>query len=125
MKALVVDDSMTIRRIVIKALGIVGINEATEAGDGMEAVKALQGGGYDLILLDWNMPKMSGIDALRAIRQSGNKTPVIMVTTEAEKSRVIEAIKAGANDYLIKPFSPDQLAAKVKHVVGAAAPAGG
>jgi two-component system chemotaxis response regulator CheY len=118
MKALVVDDSMTIRRIVIKALGIVGINEATEAGDGLEAVKAVQAGSFDLILLDWNMPKMSGIDALRSIRQMGNKTPVIMVTTEAEKSRVIEAIKTGANDYLIKPFSPDQLAAKVKTIMG-------
>ncbi len=124
MKALVVDDSMTIRRIVIKALGLVGITETVEAGDGLEAVKALQAGGFDLILLDWNMPKMSGIDALRAIRQSGNKTPVIMVTTEAEKQRVIEAIKTGANDYLIKPFSPDQLAAKVKNLVGAASAAG-
>ncbi len=123
MKALVVDDSLTIRRIVIKALGMVGIGEATEAADGAEAVKAMQAGGFDLVLLDWNMPKMSGIEALRAIRQGGHKTPVIMVTTEAEKSRVIEAIKSGANDYLIKPFSPDQLAAKVKHVVGAGSPA--
>jgi two-component system chemotaxis response regulator CheY len=123
MKALVVDDSLTIRRIVIKALGIVGINEAAEAGDGQEAVKAAQAGQFDLILMDWNMPNMNGIEALRAIRQSGNKTPVVMVTTEAEKSRVIEAIKSGANDYLIKPFSPEQLAAKVRNILGAAAPA--
>ena len=121
MKALVVDDSMTIRRIVIKALGIVGITETTEAGDGLEALEALKSGAYDLVLLDWNMPRMTGIETLRTVRQSGNKTPVIMVTTEAEKSRVIEAIKTGANEYLIKPFSPDQLAAKVKNVVGAAA----
>jgi two-component system chemotaxis response regulator CheY len=122
MKALVVDDSMTIRRIVIKALSIVGINDATEAGDGMEALNAINGGeSFDLILLDWNMPKMSGIDTLRAVRDAGNKTPVIMVTTEAEKSRVIEAIKTGANDYLIKPFSPDQLAAKVKNILPATA----
>ena len=119
MKALVVDDSLTIRRIVIKALGIVGITDATEAGDGAEAVKAATETDFDLILLDWNMPKMSGIDALRTLRQAGKKTPVIMVTTEAEKSRVIEAIKTGANDYLIKPFSPDQLAAKVKGIMGA------
>lgn len=125
MRALVVDDSMTIRRIVIKALGIVGISDATEAGDGVEAIAALEGGTeFDVILLDWNMPKMNGIDTLKAVRRSGNKTPVIMVTTEAEKSRVIEAIKAGANDYLIKPFSPDQLAAKVRTVVPAAAAAG-
>jgi two-component system chemotaxis response regulator CheY len=122
MKALVVDDSMTIRRIVIKALGLVGISDATEAGDGTEALKATETADFDLILLDWNMPKMSGIDALKSMRAAGKKTPVIMVTTEAEKSRVIEAIKSGANDYLIKPFSPDQLAAKVKNVMGAAAP---
>jgi two-component system chemotaxis response regulator CheY len=118
MKALVVDDSLTIRRIVIKALSLVGISDAVEAGDGAEAVKAVGENEFDLILLDWNMPKMSGIDALRTLRQAGKKTPVIMVTTEAEKSRVIEAIKTGANDYLIKPFSPDQLAAKVKAVLG-------
>ena len=122
MKALVVDDSLTIRRIVIKALAIVGIDDATEAADGTEALDAINSDGvFDLILLDWNMPKMSGIEALRTLREAGNKTPVIMVTTEAEKSRVIEAIKTGANDYLIKPFSPDQLAAKVKNVMPTAA----
>ncbi|MFH1746429.1 MAG: response regulator [Planctomycetota bacterium] len=121
MKALVVDDSMTIRRIVIKALSIVGIIDATEAADGLEALKAIkQDNSFDLILLDWNMPNMSGIETLRALRQAGKNIPVIMVTTEAEKSRVIEAIKTGANDYLIKPFSPDQLAAKVKNVLPAA-----
>jgi two-component system, chemotaxis family, chemotaxis protein CheY len=121
MNALVVDDSLTIRRIVIKALGIVGITEATEAADGTEALAAMNQQEFSLVLLDWNMPKLSGIDTLRAIRQSGKKTPVIMVTTEAEKSRVIEAIKTGANDYLIKPFSPDQLAAKVKNMLPAVA----
>ena len=121
MKALVVDDSMTIRRIVIKALGIAGIADTTEAADGMEAVSAVKADQFDIILLDWNMPKMSGIDTLRTLREAGNQTPVIMVTTEAEKARVVEAIKAGANDYLIKPFSPDQLAEKVKGVTGAPA----
>jgi len=120
MKALIVDDSLTIRRIVRKALAIVGINDAVDAEDGCAALEAInKTQDFDLILLDWNMPKMSGIDALRTLRQSGNKTPVIMVTTEAEKSRVIDAIKTGANDYLIKPFSPEQLAAKVKNVVAA------
>lgn len=123
MKALVVDDSLTIRRIIIKALGIVGVADTVEAGDGAEAVKIAGEQSFDLILLDWNMPKMTGIDVLRTLRQSGNKTPVVMVTTEAEKSRVIEAIKCGANEYLIKPFSPDQLAAKVRTLVGAGAPA--
>jgi len=120
MRALVVDDSLTIRRIVIKALGLAGINETAEAGDGTEALNVASQGDFDLVLLDWNMPKMSGIDTLKALRRAGRKTPVIMVTTEAEKSRVIEAIKCGANDYLIKPFTPDQLAAKVRNVLGAA-----
>jgi two-component system chemotaxis response regulator CheY len=95
MKALVVDDSMTIRRIVIKALGMVGISETVEATDGTEALQAVNEQSFDIILLDWNMPKLSGIDTLRAIRKAGNTTPVIMVTTEAEKARVIEAIKSG------------------------------
>lgn len=119
MRALVVDDSMTIRRIVIKALTLVGVQHATEAGNGAEALQAAQEQAFDLILMDWNMPSLNGIDTLRALRKAGVRAPVIMVTTEAEKARVLEAIKCGANDYLIKPFSPDQLAAKVKHVLGA------
>jgi two-component system, chemotaxis family, chemotaxis protein CheY len=121
MKALVVDDSLTIRRIVIKALALVGISDAREAGDGADALAVMKDQQFDVVLLDWNMPKLSGIDTLKAIRGGGSKVPVIMVTTEAEKSRVIEAIKAGANDYLIKPFSPDQLATKVKSCVPASA----
>ena len=120
MKALVVDDSLTIRRIVIKALGLVGITDAREAADGAEALKATQEQDFDLILLDWNMPKLTGIETLRALRQAGKKTPVIMVTTEAEKSRVIEAIKTGANDYLIKPFTADTLREKLEKHCGAA-----
>ncbi len=121
MKALVVDDSMTIRRIVVKALAMVGITDTAEAADGMEAVAAIKQSTFDVMLLDWNMPKMSGIDTLHAVRAMGNKVPIIMVTTEAEKARVIEAIKSGANDYLIKPFTPEQLAAKVKPHVPAGA----
>lgn len=120
MKALVVDDSMTIRRIVIKALAEIGIADAVEAGDGDDAVTAAKAGPFDIVLMDWNMPKMSGLDAVKAIRAAGVKTPIIMVTTEAEKTRVIEAIKAGVNDYLIKPFTPQQLGDKVKAILGLA-----
>lgn len=123
MKALVVDDSMTIRKIVIKALSSIGITDVAEAGDGEECVKSVAAAEFDIVLLDWNMPKMTGIEALRNIREAGKKVPIIMVTTEAEKSRVIEAIKTGANEYLIKPFSPEQLAAKVKNVIPALASA--
>lgn len=114
MKALVVDDSMTIRRIVIKALSAAGITDYTEAANGLEAVAAVGHEHFDVILLDWNMPEMSGIETLKAIRNLGIQTHIIMVTTEAEKVRVIEAIRAGVNDYLMKPFTPGQLAEKIK-----------
>lgn len=117
MRALVVDDSITMRRIVIRALSLVGLQDAVEAADGVEALAALQRGPFDVILLDWNMPRMTGVEALRAIREGGCRTPVIMVTTEAEKSHVIEAVKLGANGYQIKPFAPEQLAEKVRGIV--------
>jgi two-component system chemotaxis response regulator CheY len=120
-KALVVDDSMTIRRIVIKALQAVGITEYAEAANGVEAVTAVKNDQFDVILLDWNMPQMSGIDTLKAIRQAGLKTHVIMVTTEAERARVVEAIQAGVNDYLMKPFAPEKLAEKLKQALPAKA----
>lgn len=119
MRALIVDDSPTIRKILIQALRLAGFTDIAEAVDGEEAVAAAPGGDFDLILMDWNMPRLCGIDALRALRQAGTTTPIIMVTTEAEKARVLEAIQSGANDYLIKPFSPDQLVTKVRNVLGA------
>jgi len=117
MKALVVDDSMTIRRILIKALQTIGITEYTEATNGLEAVTAVKNEQFDVILLDWNMPQMSGIETLQAIRAAGVKTHTIMVTTEAEKAHVIEAIRSGVNDYLMKPFNPETLAEKIKAAV--------
>lgn len=117
MKALVVDDSMTIRRIVVKSLAEIGITDYVEAGDGEEALAATKAATFDVILLDWNMPKLTGIETVKVLRGQGNRTPVIMVTTEAEKSRVIEAIRAGVNDYLIKPFTAPQLADKIKAVL--------
>jgi two-component system chemotaxis response regulator CheY len=117
MKALVVDDSLTIRKIIAKALQQIGIESVVEAENGAVALTAVSEHSPDLILMDWNMPQMSGIEALTKLRGQGCKTPVIMVTTEAEKSRVIEAIKAGANDYLIKPFAPEQLAEKAKRMM--------
>jgi two-component system chemotaxis response regulator CheY len=68
--------------------------------------------------MDWNMPNKLGIDAVKEIREQGKKVPIIMVTTEAEKSRVIEALKVGANNYVIKPFKPDAIVAKIKEVLG-------
>ena len=117
MRALVVDDSAVMRKIVTSALGKMGVTDVVQASDGKLAVAAAMTEELNVILMDWNMPNMSGLDALRAIRAAGNKTPVIMVTTEAERSRVIEAVRAGASNYIVKPFKPDALATKVQETL--------
>lgn len=118
MKALVVDDSGVMRRIVIGALQKGGITDVVQAADGREAVDACAMNDFDVVLMDWNMPNLRGIDAVREIRQAGNKVPIIMVTTEAEKTRVLEAIKSGANNYIIKPFEPDTILTKIRETIG-------
>lgn len=117
MKALVVDDSAVMRKVLIGALSRANLNDVDQAADGQEAVTACQNSDYDLILMDWNMPNMLGIDAVRAIRAAGKSMPIIMVTTEAEKSRVIDALKAGASNYIIKPFEPATIVAKIQEVL--------
>ncbi len=120
MKALVVDDSAVMRKVLIGALARAGISDVDQAADGQEAVNSCNANDYGLVLMDWNMPNMLGIDAVRAIRGAGKTMPIIMVTTEAEKSRVIEALKAGANNYIIKPFEPAHIVTKIQEVLGAA-----
>ncbi len=120
MRALVVDDSAVMRRVLAGALRGAEITEVDEAGNGQEALDAVAKGPYDIILMDWNMPTMSGIDAVRGIRAAGVNTPIIMVTTEAEKSRIIEAIKAGAQNYVIKPFEPATIIGKIKDTLAKA-----
>lgn len=117
MKALIVDDSETMRRILRTTLMQMDFTEFGEAANGQEAVNEVTKSNYDLILLDWNMPIMSGIDALKKIRVSGSKVPIIMVTTESEKSRVLEALKTGADNYIIKPFKPDSVVLKIKETL--------
>ncbi len=117
MKALVVDDSAVMRKVLIGALSRADITDVGQAGDGSEAVAKVQEEEYDLVLMDWNMPNMLGIEAVKEIRANGSKTPVIMVTTEAEKSRVIEALKAGANNYVIKPFQADTIVSKIRETL--------
>jgi len=113
MRGLVVDDSTVMRRVLTGALRMADILEADEAANGQEAVELALKNTYDVILMDWNMPVMLGIDAVREIRANGSKVPIIMVTTEAEKSRFIDAIKAGAQNYVIKPFEPKVIIAKI------------
>ena len=114
MKVLVVDDSVVMRKIITGALAKEGITDVAHAGDGVKAVEKASDDAFDLILMDWNMPAMTGLEAVKAIRSKGLNIPIIMVTTEAEKQRIIEAIQAGANNYICKPFEPDLLMEKIK-----------
>ncbi|MEZ4651048.1 MAG: response regulator [Candidatus Eisenbacteria bacterium] len=113
MKIMLVDDSRTMRNIQKNVLAQLGHKDIVEAADGEEALKVAEAESPELILLDWNMPKMDGLTFLKNYRVKDKTTPIIMVTTEAEKSRVIEAIKAGVNNYVIKPFTPDVLQTRI------------
>ncbi|MCA9281499.1 MAG: response regulator [Phycisphaeraceae bacterium] len=117
MKVLIVDDSKTMRSIVKNCLGGIGYSDVEEACDGQDALEKVAQCKPGLILLDWNMPNMNGIDFLKAYRAKGGKAPVVMVTTESEKARVIDAIRAGANDFVVKPFTPDVLAKHVNRTI--------
>src|SRR5437870_3207337 len=113
MKILLVDDSSTMRSIQKKILGGIEGIEFAEASDGIEGLTQLAGGSFYLILVDCNMPKMDGITFILRVRATDKKTPLIMVTTESEKSRILGAIKAGVTNYVIKPFTPEVLLDKV------------
>ncbi len=117
MKVLVADDSGVMRKIIIRSLNAVGVSDVVEAADGAEGWTQLQANPVDLVLTDWNMPNVSGLEFLRKIRESGSDLPVIMVTTEAEKAKVIEAIQAGVTDYLCKPFESDELREKLEKYI--------
>jgi two-component system, chemotaxis family, chemotaxis protein CheY len=120
MKFLVVDDSSTMRRIVINTLTKAGYSEFAEAGNGTEGLAELAKSPVDMVITDWNMPVMNGLEFVRAIRASaaGKDVPVLMVTTNAAKDDILEALKAGVNDYVIKPFTPDVIKTKITTVVG-------
>lgn len=113
MKILLVDDSRTIRNIQKNVLTQLGYTDVMEASDGIEALKQIGETKPDLALIDWNMPNMDGITLVRKIRETDKATPLIMVTTEAEKRRVIEAIQAGVNNYVVKPFTAETLGEKI------------
>jgi len=115
MRILVVDDFSTMRRIVRGILRQLGFENIVEAENGAEAFKAVQDGGIDFVVSDWNMPVMNGLDLLKNIRaeESIKNTPLLMVTAEALKENVVMAISAGANNYVVKPFTPDVLEEKM------------
>ena len=117
MKIMLVDDSRTMRNIQKGVLTQLGHKDFIEAADGQDALSQVFAEKPDLILLDWNLPNMDGLTFLKTFRSKDKDTAVIMVTTEVEKSRVVEAIKCGVNNYVVKPFSPDQLSAKIKQTM--------
>jgi len=112
MKTLVVDDFATMRKIVKNVLRQIDITNVTEAENGKQAIEILRADpAYELIVSDWIMPEMTGIEFLKACKEDENirKVPFVMVTAEAQKDSVLEAIKAGVDNYIVKPFTPDKL----------------
>jgi len=119
MRFLVVDDSTTMRRIIINTLNKLGYTEIVEAGNGREGIDRVSEGPVDLIITDWNMPEMNGIDFVRSLRAMEGKqhVPVLMVTTNAAKDDIVEALRAGVNNYVVKPFTPDTIKEKIDAVM--------
>jgi len=121
MKLLTVDDSSTIRKVVKAAADVLGLG-TIEAEDGIEALEKLEAHHQelDLILLDWNMPGMNGFDVLVTVKgdERFKQIPVMMVTTEGQKSSIVAAVRAGADNYLVKPFTVDELEAKISECLG-------
>ena len=118
MKILVVDDMSTMRRIVKNILKQLGFNNLEEAENGQEALTKLKADTYGFVVSDWNMPVMMGIDMLRAIRadEKLKAIPVLMVTAEAQKENLMEAVKAGVSNYVVKPFTAETMQEKINKI---------
>jgi two-component system, chemotaxis family, chemotaxis protein CheY len=118
MRFLVVDDFSTMRRIVRNLLKELGFTNVDEAEDGVVALQKLKSGTFDFIVSDWNMPNMTGIELLRAVRGDAalKHLPVLMVTAEAKKENIVEAAQAGANGYIVKPFTAATLDEKLNKI---------
>lgn len=119
MRFLIVDDSSTMRRIIINTLNKLGHQDVVEASNGRQGIERLIEGPVDLVITDWNMPEMNGIEFVRALRASeGTRTlPVLMVTTNAAKDDIVEALRAGVTNYVVKPFTSDTIKEKIDVVL--------
>ncbi len=123
MKILVVDDSSTMRRIIKNTLARLGYKDVLEAGDGVEGWAQLDANpDIEMLITDWNMPEMNGLELVKKVRadERFEDLPIIMVTTEGGKAEVITALKAGVNNYIVKPFTPQVLKEKLQAVMGEA-----
>lgn len=120
MRILVVDDFQTMRRIIINLLRQLGFKNVAEAPDGQRALEKVKGEKFDLIISDWNMPNMTGMDFLKAVRadETLKAIPFIMVTAEGKKENVIAAVQAGVSNYVVKPFNAATLKEKMVKVLG-------
>lgn len=119
MKVLVVDDSEMTRMIAKKTLRSIGVTDVVEAADGELALKVFDAENPDVVFSDWNMPNMDGLTLLREIRTRRTDVPVIMITTEGSRGKVVQAVQDGVSDYLVKPFTPAGLLAMVQKWAGA------
>jgi two-component system chemotaxis response regulator CheY len=120
MKFLVVDDSATMRRIVVNSLKRIGYESCVEAGDGAEALEAFDAS-VGFVITDWNMPNMSGLDFVKNLRSldHGKNVPILMVTTRSVREDIVAAAQAGVNNYVVKPFTPQVLKEKIDAVFAA------
>lgn len=121
MKLLIVDDSSTMRRIIKNTLARLSYTDVLEAEHGLDAWGIMEKTeGIDVLITDWNMPEMNGLELVKKVRAQDKykDMPIIMVTTEGGKSEVITALKAGVNNYIVKPFTPQVLKEKLEDVLG-------
>ena len=119
MKILIVDDFATMRKVIRNLLRQTGYQNVAEAEDGVVALKELKSQKVDFIISDWNMPNMTGIELLRAVRADSelSSLPFLMVTAEALQQNVVEAVKAGVSNYIVKPFTAEVLSEKIEKII--------
>jgi two-component system, chemotaxis family, chemotaxis protein CheY len=119
LKILAVDDSPTMRRIIINTLKRAGYNEVVEATDGKDALAKLKVDNINFVITDWNMPEMDGLTFVTTVRgmDEYKSLPILMVTTRSVKDDIVEALKAGVNNYIVKPFTPDTLKEKIDQIL--------
>jgi two-component system chemotaxis response regulator CheY len=123
MKILLIDDSETMRHIQRSILNKIGFHEIEEASDGDDALSKVDGFGPDLLVVDWSMPNMDGLAFAKQYRAQGGTAPIIMVMSEAQKRHVSEVLNAGVDNYVVKPFTPDIMARRIRETLDRSAAA--
>ncbi len=120
MKIITVDDSATMRRIIMNSLKSIGYTQVVEAENGQAGLAKIEADGIDFVITDWSMPVMNGLELVKAIRSNPafQALPILMVTAVGQKEEIVQAITAGVNGYIVKPFEPETLHAKIQQVLG-------